>query len=100
MYDDHGNPIKFEDWEYQNKYIDYKGYRWPNGESSIPFESTLGDGCKIANYRYPVQVGVERKGIVFFVHGYGGAVQHYAYLAEMFARHGYEFCGMDQRGFG
>merc|ERR1712086_342514 len=70
------------------------------GESSIDFESTKGDGVRIANYRYPVQVGVERKGILFYVHGYGCNVHNHAYLAEMFARAGYEFCGMDQRGFG
>lgn len=100
VYGEDGEPIRFDEWEYQNKYIDFKQFDWPMGESSIPFESTLGDGVKIANYRYPVQVGVERKGIVFFIHGYGGCNQHHAYLAEMFARHGYEFCGIDQRGFG
>lgn len=52
------------------------------GQSSIEFNSTLGDGVKLANYRYPVQVGVERKGILFFVHGYGGNLMNYAYLAE------------------
>lgn len=45
-------------------------------------------------------MGVERKGILFYVHGYGGNVHLHAYLAEMFAQAGYEFCGIDQRGFG
>ena len=43
---------------------------------------------------------MERKGIIFFVHGYGGCTYHYAYLAEAFANEGYEMCGIDQRGFG
>jgi alpha-beta hydrolase superfamily lysophospholipase len=37
---------------------------------------------------------------VFFVHGYGDTVKNHAYLATMFANYGYEFCGMDQCGFG
>jgi len=98
--DEHGNQVEFGEWEYRNKYLDHKAYQWPTGESSIDFESTKGDGVRIANYRYPVQVGVERKGILFYVHGYGCNVHNHAYLAEMFARAGYEFCGMDQRGFG
>lgn len=100
MYDQEGNAIPYEDWEYNNKYFDFKQYQWPKGESSIEFESTLGDGVKIWNYRYPVQVGVQRRGIVFYVHGYGTGLQHMAFLAKMFAHNGYEFCGMDQRGFG
>lgn len=86
VYDHQGNPVKFEDWEYQNKYIDFRAHTWPKGDSSIDFKSTLGDDVKIANYRYPVQIGVERKGIVFFIHGYGGSNEHHAYIAEMFAR--------------
>jgi alpha-beta hydrolase superfamily lysophospholipase len=57
-------------------------------------------GAKLQNYRYPVQVGQQRKGIIFFVHGYGCNTTNHAYLAQIFAQNGYEFCGIDQRGFG
>lgn len=43
---------------------------------------------------------MERKGILFFVHGYGLNTNLHCFLAERFAQHGYEFCGIDQRGFG
>lgn len=35
-----------------------------------------------------------------FVHGYGCSVHNHAFLGQMFASQGYEFCGIDQRGFG
>ena len=57
------------------------------------------DGIKLENYRYPVLNG-RRKGIVFFVHGYGCSLHNHAFLAQMFAANGYEFCGIDQSGFG
>ena len=45
-------------------------------------------------------VGQERKGIVLFVHGYGCCTTRHAFLARHFAQNGYEFCGIDQLGFG
>ena len=52
----------------------------------------------IANYRYPA-FG-KRKGIVYFVHGYGEYCQRYAYFGKLFAEAGYDFAGIDQRNFG
>ena len=37
VYDDNGNPIKFEEWEYQNKYINFKAYQWPKGVQTLDF---------------------------------------------------------------
>ena len=34
------------------------------------------------------------------MHNYGTCTKNFAYLAESFADKGYEFCGIDQRGFG
>jgi len=38
--------------------------------------------------------------MVHYVHGYGECLYNYAFLGQMFASNGYEFFGMDQRGFG
>ena len=98
MTDENGQQITFEEWEFKNKYVNYKAVTWPeNSTNAIDFSF---DGMKINNYRYPVQIGQKRKGIVFFVHGYGCSVYNHAYIAQMFSQHGYEFCGIDQKGFG
>ena len=97
--DEKGEQITFEEWQYRNKYINFKGFQWPQ-ENPIDIKSSLGDGVELANYRFPVPEGIKTKGIVYFVHGYGCSVANHAYLAQMFAEQGYEFCGMDQRGFG
>jgi acylglycerol lipase len=34
------------------------------------------------------------------VHGYGCCTARHAFLARQFAENGYEFCGIDQLGFG
>ena len=34
------------------------------------------------------------------MHGYGCCNARHAYLAKIFAENGYEFCGIDQLGFG
>jgi acylglycerol lipase len=54
---------------------------------------------KLENYRYPSQTG-DRKGIIYFIHGFGDYCGRYAYFAKQFAEHGYDFVGFDQRGFG
>lgn len=87
MQDENGNQISFEEWEYNNKYIPYKSYEWPvnGGQDFMQVFSSFGKEQKLAHYRYPVQVGQERKGIVFFVHGYGCNTYRHAFLAQMFA---------------
>jgi alpha-beta hydrolase superfamily lysophospholipase len=52
-------------------------------------------------YRYPVPKGQERKGIVFYVHGFGAYSEHTAFMFKTLAEtRGYEVISMDQRGFG
>lgn len=60
------------------------------------------DGEEIAlmTYRYPVPEGVARKGIVFYIHGFGAYCEHVAFIFKQFAEKGYEAFAMDQRGFG
>lgn len=54
----------------------------------------------LMTYRYPVPEGTARKGIIFYLHGFGSYCERYAYQAQAFAEAGYEVIGMDQRGFG
>ena len=35
----------------------------------------------LMTYRYPVPQGVERKGIVFYLHGFGSYCERYAFQA-------------------
>lgn len=72
-------------------------YQWSH-PNPIDFKSEGGE--TLANYRQTVAEDVERKGIVFFVHDYGCSTKNHAFLAQMFASHGFEFCGLDQLGFG
>ena len=51
-------------------------------------------------YRYPVPEGTARKGVIFYIHGYGSYCERYAFQAQTFAEAGYEVIGLDQRGFG
>ena len=95
MQDETGNQISFEDWEFQNKYIAYKDFHWSEQNT---IDLTSFDGSILKNYR-KTAFG-ERKGIIHFVHGYGDSGFVYAYLASQFANHGYEFCAIDQQGFG
>jgi pimeloyl-ACP methyl ester carboxylesterase len=82
---------------FRHKYIDYTSVSFPEVN---PFELVSSDKrFRLANYRYP-SVAKERKGIIYFIHGYGEYVRRYAYFGEIFAEHGYDFVGIDQRGFG
>ena len=47
------------------------------------------------SYRYPCPEGVDRKGIVFYVHGWGGYSERSAYIFKVFAENGYEVIAYD-----
>jgi alpha-beta hydrolase superfamily lysophospholipase len=49
----------------------------------------------IMTYRYPVPEGTVRKGIVFFLHGFGSYCERFAYEAKPLAEAGYEVIAMD-----
>lgn len=57
---------------------------------------------KIHHVRYQAagEYATKPKGLILFVHGFGDYVSRYPYLGKYFADRGYEFAGMDQRGFG
>lgn len=58
-----------------------------------------GKELKLANYRFP-SLTPDRKGIIYFVNGYGDYCRRYAFFAQTFASAGYDFVCMDPRGFG
>jgi len=81
-------------------YIDFGAHRFPevNPLPLVSVSQRTGKYFKLANYRYPSQG--KRKGIIFFVHGYGEYCERYAYFAKAFAEAGYDFAGIDWRNFG
>ena len=54
----------------------------------------------LQTYRFPVPSGVERKGVIFFVHGYGAHCKTMGFFFKVLADQGFECLAMDQRGFG
>ena len=54
----------------------------------------------LANYRLAVPDGVEKKGIVFYIHGYNTYCEHEASTMKPLADNGFECFALDQRGFG
>lgn len=83
---------------FKHKYIDYTSVAFPEIN---PVELVSADKrFRLANYRYPATASKERKGIIYFIHGYGEYVRRYAYFGQVFAENGYDFVGIDQRGFG
>lgn len=56
---------------------------------------------KLMTYRYPLPSStVTRKGLVFFIHGYGGYCMRTGFWFKLMAEAGYEVYALDQRGFG
>lgn len=49
----------------------------------------------LMTYRYPVQAGTDRKGVIFYIHGYGSYCERYAFQGRAFAEAGYEVIAMD-----
>ena len=58
----------------------------------------FGKQIKLKAYRYPPKD--YRKGVVFYVHGYGSYANVNGMLARCLAENNYEVFAMDQRGFG
>ena len=97
-----GTPMNEEELKVKRKYIDFAKITFPEVN---PIDFTVpaikGNGqVRLQNYRYPCAPGVERKGIVQYIHGnsdYGG---RYAFMAKTLAENGYEVFALDRRGFG
>lgn len=84
------DPDEFQ--RFKHKYIDYTSLKFPETNPIDLF--TADKRFKLANYRYPAAT-TERKGIIYFIHGYGEYVSRYAYFGRVFAENGYDFVGID-----
>ena len=51
-------------------------------------------------YRYPVPSDLERRGIIFYIHGFGSYCERFAFQAKAYSEAGYDVVALDQRGFG
>lgn len=61
----------------------------------------FGKPIKLKSYRYPVPVGKQRRGVIFYIHGYGAYANRDAGIAKELAEKGnFEVFAIDQRGFG
>ena len=67
---------------------------WP--EEDILKLRVMQDGEEIMlmTYRYPVDPSV-RKGVIFYIHGFGNYCGPYAFQAKIWAEAGYEVIAMD-----
>jgi alpha-beta hydrolase superfamily lysophospholipase len=67
---------------------------WP--EEDILRLRVMQDGEEIMlqTYRYPVDPSF-RKGVIFYIHGFGSYCERYAFQAKMWAEAGYEVIAMD-----
>ena len=86
-----------EELEMKNKFIDYGATVYPE-VNPIDFKlpELKGNGeVRIQNYRYPCPLGVDRKGIVQWIHGFNDYSGRYAFAAKMFTEKGYEVVAMD-----
>ena len=75
--------------------------QWPE-INPLNLVVTKKDGTllKLQTYRYPVPESQKRKGILFYIHGFGGYCERTAYIYKTIAASGYECLAFDQRGFG
>ncbi|CDW71931.1 UNKNOWN [Stylonychia lemnae] len=95
-----GRQISQEQMMFERKHIDFKRFQFPE---ICPIDYRVkhkNEEIKIYNVRYPAVNQAERKGIIHFLHGYGEHAGRYAYFAQYFAKAGYDFFAIDQRGFG
>lgn len=97
---DDGKPLSEEDALFRKKNVDFT--KWKFQEiNSLKYEVKDIHSNKmlhIQTYRQPA--AGECKGVVHFICGYGDYVGRYAYIAQKFANDGYDFIGIDSRGFG
>lgn len=79
--------------DYMNEpYTDYNPLQLKAYEDNVEIN--------LMTYRYRVPKGIQRKGVVFYSHGFGGYCENSAYAFKILAESGYETIAMDLRGFG
>ena len=91
--------------EFERKYVPFLDpeYKWTE-INAFKFERKNMDGEQISlnhfHYAAEGQWKSNPKAVIFYVHGYGDYGSRYAYIGKYLAKLGYEFAGIDQRGFG
>jgi hypothetical protein len=80
--------------ELRRSYIDMNLVKFPEINPVNLTAISEGNVVKIANYRYPSQTN-QRKGIIYFNHGFGFHCEKFGYLGKHLAEAGYDFVGMD-----
>lgn len=58
------------------------------------------DGITLHNYRYPAKNNQAPKCVIVYFHSWGSYVGREAHVAKAYADQGYDFIGVDYRGFG
>lgn len=66
----------------ERKYIDYKSFKFPEINPIELKSKTKNQEVKLANYRYPAKSQESKKGIIYFIPGYGDYVGRYGYLGK------------------
>ena len=92
-----GTPMSEEEIVHKRKYLEFANVTYPEVN---PIEMLLldhkGNGqVRLQTYRYPCPEGIERKGIVQWIHGLNDYSGRYAVLAKMLSENGYEVVTMD-----
>jgi alpha-beta hydrolase superfamily lysophospholipase len=73
---------------------------WPETDPLSLKVTQDGEEISLMTYRYPVPEGKNRKGVIFYIHGFGAYCEHNANQFKIFSDRGYECYALDQRGFG
>ncbi len=94
---------KKEEPEFKKPSMDYPEHmqvKWPETDPLKLRVEQDGEEVVLMTYRYPVPKGTQRKGLVFYFHGFGAYCEHSAFMFKPMAEAGYECFALDQRGFG
>ena len=79
------------------EYFDWKVQYAEEDVLELPVDH-YGKTIMLKAYRFPPKE--YRKGVVFYIHGYGSYANQNGMLAKCLAEHNYEVFAIDQRGFG
>lgn len=83
--------------------VDYPAHmqvEWPEVDPLKLRAEQDGEDIILMTYRYPVPADRPRKGVAFYIHGFGAYCEHSAFIFKHIAEAGYEVFALDQRGFG
>ena len=82
----------------ENRVVDWAAYQYPN--LNFIKHKSASDGLTLYNYRWISSFNKRPKAVICFLPGYGTYAGKYANIAKMYADQGYDFIGMDYKGYG